>query len=92
MHVKFIDSPLFEVCRNSLALTGQNIMLTPDNIEFPTKGMKELKKTFLGTGGTIYEDDDLKVNYKSEKVGLIMKIGLQFVTKTGLLNIHRALV
>ena len=92
VHVKFIDSPLFDVCKNSLALRGQNMLLTPENIEFPSKGMKELKNTFLGTGGTIYEDEDLKINYKSEKEGLIMKIGIQFVTKTGLLNIHRALV
>jgi len=92
VHVKFIDSPLFEVCKNRLALAGDNIMLTPDNIQFPAKGIKELKGTFLGTGGVIYEDEDLKINYKGEKEGLIMKVGLQFVTKTGLLNIHRAII
>lgn len=92
VHVKFIDSPLFEVCKNRLALAGDNIMLTPDNIQFPSKGIKELKGTFLGTGGVIFEDEDLKINYKGEKDGLIMKVGLQFVTKTGLLNIHRAVI
>lgn len=90
--IKFSDFAIFEQARSRMALVGPNLMLSPPNIALPNGGVKQIKECLLGNAGYIYEDPQIKINFKSEVIGAIMKVALQFETKSGALNIHRALV
>lgn len=44
LEVKFYNFwELTDLCNQRMALKGQNILLTPDNLQLPTLGLKELK-------------------------------------------------
>lgn len=88
--IKFVESPLLSVCRDKLALEGENIMLTPPNMPVPSTGVKEWKNTLLSDGGIIYQDQMMHIEYKSDFQGPAVKIALQFVTRSGPITIRRA--
>jgi len=90
--IKFEDNMLFPICQKRLALNTKNIMLTPNNFPVAKNCMAEVKNMLLSNSGTIYQDARLQINYKCEQNENVMKIGLLFMTKTGPINVRRAIV
>lgn len=90
--IKFEDNPLFNVCQKRIALNTKNIMLTPNNFPVPKVCVTEIKGMLMSNAGTIYQDARIQINYKCEQQEHLMKVGLLFITKTGPLNIRRAIV
>lgn len=90
--IKFEANALFEACQRRVALNCRNIMLTPNNFPVPKACVAEVKAMLLSNAGTIYQDARMQINYKCEQQEHLMKVGLLFVTKTGPLNIRRAIV
>ena len=46
-----------------MALAGQHILLTPDNIELPKQGLRELKQLLTKNSGMLFEDKNIIVVY-----------------------------
>lgn len=90
--IKFEGNPLFEVCQKRLALNTKNIMLTPNNFPVAKACMSEVKNMLMSNAGTIYQDAKMQINYKCEQQEHQMRVGLLFISKTGPLNIRRAIV
>ncbi len=84
--IKFYNQPLFELCRQRLALRGKNILLTPDNIKLPKSSLKELKHLLLHNNGVLYEDKQMSIQYKSQFNGGTGKAALKFIAKSGKIN------
>lgn len=49
-----------------MALSGQHILLTPDNVELPKQGLRELKQLLTKNSGLLFEDKNITVEFKSE--------------------------
>ena len=90
--IKFEGHSLFEVCQKRIALNTKNIMLTPNNFPITKACMTEVKSMLMSNAGTIYQDSKLQINYKCEQQEHMLKVGLLFITKSGPLNIRRAIV
>lgn len=89
-YIKFLEFPVWEMCKDKLALSGENIMLTPENFPVPKTGFREFKNTLLHDDGIIFQDQMLKIEYKSMYKGPEVKIAIQFVSTSGNLTIRRA--
>ena len=76
-------------CRSRLAWEGSNIMLTPDNLVLPKHCLSEFKDLLSEEMGTLFEDNHLRIDYKSDFDGFSGKVALQFMQKAGVLNVHR---
>ena len=57
---------MVDLCSQRLALSGKNILLTPDNLVLPRQGLRELKQLLTRTNGTLFEDKTLTISFKSE--------------------------
>ena len=80
---------LINQCRSRIAWEGSNIMLTPDNLALPKFCLKEFKNLLSEDSGILYEDNHVRIDYKSDFDESSGKIALQFVQKSGVLNIQR---
>lgn len=76
-------------CRSRLAWEGSNIMLTPENLTLPKYCLSEFKELLSEDVGTLYEDNHLRIDYKSDFDEFTGKIALQFVQKAGVLDVQR---
>ena len=80
---------LISQCRSRLAWEGNNIMLTPENLILPKYCLSEFKELLSEEMGTLYEDNHMKIDYKSSFDNFTGKVALQFVQKAGVLDIQR---
>ena len=91
--IKFAENPLFEQSRNRLALAGKNILLTPENIQLPKICFREFQNLLLtSSSGILYEDNGMRVDFKSEFSKASGRAAFQFVSKSGPLKVHKASV
>lgn len=66
-----------------MALRGQNILLTPDNLNLPKQGLRELKQMLTKSNGVLYEDKFIVIELKSEtKIGM-GRAALRLTSKLG---------
>ena len=80
---------LIAQCRSRLAWEGSNIMLTPENLVLPKYCLSEFKDLLSEEMGTLYEDNHLRIDYKSDFDNFTGKVALQFVQKAGVLDVQR---
>ena len=80
---------LINQCRSRIAWEGKNIMLTPENITLPKFCLKEFKNLLSEDVGVLYEDNHLRIDYKSSYDDFTGKVAIQFVQKAGLLDIQK---
>ena len=67
VEVKFYsDQGLVDLCSQRLALSGKNILLTPDNLPLPRQGLRELKQLLTRSTGSLFDDKTLSISFKSE--------------------------
>ena len=84
--IKFYNQPLFPLCQQRLALSGKNILLTPDNLQLPKACLRELRALLISNNGTLYEDKLIKIEYKSMFNSGSGKAAIQFISKSGKLS------
>jgi len=64
-------------------------MLTPENLVLPKYCLSEFKELLSEEMGTLYEDNHMRIDYKSDFNDFTGKVALQFVQKAGVLDIQR---
>ena len=72
--------PLYEQCRDKIAV-GANVIPIPNKLQLPSSNAQEFKALLIAETGTLYQDNNLSINYKSSFQTSIGKIAMQFVTK-----------
>ena len=90
VHIKFTNETLLNMSKHRMALKGKNIMLTPENISLPKYSLKEFRNLLINDIGTLYQDNKLQVNYKSEFNGPQGRVALQFVSHSGPIKVLKA--
>ena len=88
-HIKFTNEQLFNASKGRLALKGNNIMLTPENITLPKYCLKEFKNLLIQPVGILYNDNNLEIRYKSEFGKGQGRAAFQFLSKSGPIKIHK---
>lgn len=84
VEIKFFNfKELVELCGQRMALKGQHILLTPDNIELPKQGLRELKQLLTKNSGLLYEDKSISIEFKSENKFGRGRAALRISPKTG---------
>lgn len=66
-----------------MALAGQHILLTPDNIELPKQGLRELKQLLTKNSGMLFEDKNIIVEFKSENKFGRGRAAMRITSKAG---------
>ena len=81
--IKFPDNPLLERSKARVAMKGKGILLNPNNIDLPKLCLQDFRSLLLGSlSGTLYSDNHLLVEYKSEFTKATGRAAFQFSSKS----------
>ena len=87
---KYDTIPIFDSCKQRMALYGENILITPPNLEYSKYCFKEFKNLLINCEGTLYSESLFQIEYRSEYRLSQGIVALSFVSKTGPIKIVSA--
>lgn len=87
IHVKFEQVPVFDSCKQRLALKGVGLLLSPENLEGPRYKFQEFKNLLINPSGVYSQDNALRIDFGSEVKSAQIAVVLTFNSLVGPLKI-----
>lgn len=87
IHIKFESYSPYEHSKQRLALKGQNVLLTPENLVGPKSKFEEFKKLLINPSGNLWRDAQIQVDFESATKEAQLQAILTFSSFAGPLKI-----